>query len=111
MALPATLEELFAGMPARLKADRAAGLSSCFHFKLSGEPGGEWTVVIENGQCTVSTGLVGEAKCVVEATGSDYLAIERNEVRPEMAFMQGKIKLSNLPEMLTLMQVFERPAE
>ena len=68
-------------------------------------------VVIENGQCTVSTGLVGEAKCLVEATGSDYLAIERNEVRPEMAFMQGKIKLSNLPEMLTLMQVFERPAE
>ncbi|AVY94526.1 MULTISPECIES: SCP2 sterol-binding domain-containing protein [Microvirgula] len=110
MALPSTLDELFAGMPARLQADKAAGVVSRFHFKLSGEPGGEWTVALDKGQCQVEKGLTGEAKCVVEASGADYLAIERGELRPEVAFMQGKIKLSNLPEMMTLMQAFSRPA-
>lgn len=110
MALPSSLDELFAGMPARLLADKAAGVVSRFHFVLSGEPGGEWTISLENGQCRVEKGLTGEPKCVVRASGADYLAIERGELRPEVAFMQGKIKLTNLPEMMTLMQVFSRPA-
>lgn len=110
MILPENLEQLFAGMPARLKVDKAAGLSSRFHFRLSGELAGEWTVAVDNGGCTVEAGLTGEAKCIVDADGRDYLAIERGEIRPEVAFMQGKLKISNLPEMLAFMQVFERPA-
>lgn len=52
-------------------------------------------MAVDNGVCTVESGLVSEAKCIVETDRSDYLAIERGEIRPEVAFMQGNLKISN----------------
>lgn len=110
MSLPQNIQELFAGMPARLKAAEAADKNSVFHFDLSGDNGGQYTVKLENGVCTVDTGLVGEPKCAVSATAADFMDIELGKLRPEMAFMMGKIKISNLPEMMTFMQLFTKLA-
>jgi len=110
MSLPQNVQELFAGMPARLKAAEAAGKTSVFHFDLSGDGGGQYTVKVENGGCTIESGLVGEAKCAVSATAADFMDIELGKLRPEMAFMMGKIKISNLPEMMTFMQLFTKLA-
>jgi putative sterol carrier protein len=110
MSLPQNVAELFAGMPARLKAAEAADKNSVFHFDLSGEDGGQYTVKVEGGACTVESGLNGEAKCAVSATAADFMDIELGKLRPEMAFMMGKIKISNLPEMMTFMQLFSKLA-
>lgn len=108
MSLPQNVAEVFAGLPARLKAEQAAGLSSVFHFDISGPTGGQYTVVVADGACKVDQGLNGEAKCVVAAADTVYMDIELGKLRPEMAFMSGQIKISNLPEMMTFMQVFTR---
>ena len=110
MSLPSTIQELFNGLPARLKAADAAGKNSVFHFDLSGDNGGQYTVTVADGACKVETGLNGEAKCKVSAAAADYLDIELGKLRPEMAFMMGKIKISNLPEMMTFMQLFTKLA-
>ncbi|MBB5017536.1 putative sterol carrier protein [Chitinivorax tropicus] len=110
MSLPSNIQELFQGLPARLKVADAAGKSSVFHFDLTGDGGGKYTVSLADGVCKVDDGLVGEAKCVVSAAASDYLDIELGKLRPEMAFMMGKIKISNLPEMMAFMQLFTRLA-
>lgn len=110
MSLPQNVAELFAGMPARLKAAEAAGKNSVFHFDLSGEDGGQYTVKVEGGACTIESGLNGEAKCAVSATAADFMDIELGKLRPEMAFMMGKIKISNLPEMMVFMQLFTKLA-
>ncbi|WP_137939058.1 SCP2 sterol-binding domain-containing protein [Chitinivorax sp. B] len=110
MSLPSNIQELFQGLPARLKAADAAGKSSVFHFELTGDGGGLYTVSVVDGVCKVETGLNGEAKCKVTATASDYLDIELGKLRPEMAFMMGKIKITNLPEMMTFMQLFTKLA-
>ena len=76
MSLPQNVAELFAGMPARLKAAEAADKNSVFHFDLSGEDGGQYTVKVEGGACTIESGLNGEAKCAVSATAADFMDIE-----------------------------------
>lgn len=110
MALPQNIEELFAGLPARLKAAQAGALSSVFHFDIVGPTGGQYTVALANGACTVDKGLQGDAKCLVNVADTVYMDIELGRTRPEMAFMAGQIKISNLPEMMTFMQLFERLA-
>jgi putative sterol carrier protein len=84
--------------------------SGIFHFILTGEGGGEFTVELKNKQVTVSEGLQGNPDCEIRAKASDYEALERGELNPQWAFLTGKIKVSNLPELLKFKSHFTRLA-
>lgn len=100
------LDTLFFGLPERLKPEAVQGLSSLFHFHLIGEIRGTYTVIVAGGVCHVLSGLHGQPRCVVEASGRDYISIELGELSPEAAFMTGRIKISNLAEMMRFIRAF-----
>lgn len=79
-----------------------------FHFDIEGKNGGQFTAVVENGACRVTEGLQGEAKCVIKTTDNIYEEIELGKRSAEMTFMMGKIKVSNLNEMLKFTKLFRR---
>ncbi len=108
MSAPQTVDEIFATLPSRLKAEEAAGLSSVFHFKISGATGGEYTVALEGGVCSVEKGLQGTAKCTVSMSDDTYLAVETGKSDPTMAFMMGKIKVDNIPELMKFTKLFRK---
>lgn len=101
-----TAKEIMFDLPNRFKAEEAASESGTFHFQLSGDNGGEFTVSVANGACTVVEGLNGEADCVITAEASDFEDAELGRVNKQMSVMMGKIKISNLGAMLKFIGMF-----
>ena len=110
-AKPEKASEIIKSLPQRLKADKVAGVNTVFHFDIEGETGGHFTVALADGVCKVEEGLKGEAKCIVRAKATDYEDVELGRTNPQMAVMMGKIKISNLGEMMGFVNYFSRLTE
>ncbi len=76
------------------------GLSTCFHFDLEGEEGGQVTVLVENGSMKTSEGLNGTPTCIIKAKADDLKKVFKGELNPMMAILTGKLKISNQSEMM-----------
>jgi len=107
--IPMTVEGLVGSLPQRLRPDRAEGWRAVFHFVLSGAERPEWTVVIEDGRCRVEPGLEGAPDCVVRMSADTYVGIESGSVNPQTAFMMGRVKVSDVGQMMRYVKAF-RPA-
>ena len=106
---PETAKEIIYSLPTRLKADKVSDdTSATFHFKLDGPTGGEFTAVLKDKAVTVSDGLNGDATCVITAKASDYEDLELGRGNPQMMFMMGKIKVTNLGEIMKFITYFQR---
>lgn len=104
-----TAKEIIASLPERFKADKVTDdLNIIFHFDLEGETGGQYTVHIKDKTCSIEEGLQGEPKCVVKAKDKVYADVELGKTNAQMAFMMGKIKVTNLNAMLKFVECFER---
>ena len=101
-----TAKEIMLGSPSRFKAEEAAAESGLFHFQLTGDNGGDYTVTVKDGVCQVAEGLSGEPDCVISAEASDFEDAELGRVNKQMAVMMGKIKISNLGAMLKFLGMF-----
>ena len=107
---PETAKEIILSLPNRLKKDKAEGLDTTFHFDIAGERGGQFTVEIKDQNANVTEGHVGTANCVVTTSDSTYEDVELGRTNPQMAVMMGKIKISNLSEMMKFAGLFQRLA-
>ena len=89
-----TPADIFAKTPQNFIAEKAGGMNAAVAFDLSGENGGQWTVIINNGTCTVEEGIADNADATISMTGSDYVDMMTGKLNPMMAFMGGKVKVS-----------------
>ncbi len=105
---PEKASDIIKSLPQRFKPEKAQGVNTRFHFEIEGETGGHFTAIVMDGVCTVEDGLNGEAKCVVRAKAIDYEDVELGRTNPQMAVMMGKIKISNLGEMMGFVNYFQR---
>lgn len=83
-----------------------AGYETCFHFRISGDKGGELTVNVKDGQCNVQDGLQGNPKCVCQASDDTYMDIINGKQNAQMAVFTGKFKISDLAEMMKYHKLF-----
>jgi putative sterol carrier protein len=84
---------VFDQMLKEFQPEKAGNLDAKFQFNLSGEGGGNWTVVIANGTCTVTQGVAAKPNVTVNMAAPDFVKMVAGELQPVVAFMQGKIKL------------------
>jgi len=89
-----TPADIFAKTPQNLLTDKAGDMKAAVAFDLSGENGGQWTVKIADGACTVEDGIVDGADATISMDGSDYVDMMTGKLNPMMAFMGGKVKVS-----------------
>ncbi|MFN3939258.1 MAG: SCP2 sterol-binding domain-containing protein [Chitinophagales bacterium] len=109
MEKPNTAREIVLSLKERFRADKAEqGYETIFHLDISGERGGKFTVQICDGVIEVKEGLAGEPNCVVQTKDNVYEDVEWNRTNPQMAFMLGKIKVSDIGEMLDFAGLFHR---
>ncbi len=106
-----TIEEYINTLPERLKSDEVPGWNSVFHFEVSGDDSGEWTIKIANGKCTVTKGKIGTAKCTVKTSDKTYIALETGKLNPQQAFIMGKVTISDLGEMMKYAGAFRKLKE
>ncbi len=103
-----TAKEIVTSLPNRLKKDKVNGENMLFHFDLSGDNGGQFSVQIKDGNCTVDSGFTSTADCIVSTEDSVYEDLELGRLNPEMAVMSGKIKISNLMAMMKFSKLFKK---
>lgn len=96
---PAEVEAIVRSLPARLRADRVEGWSGRFHLVLTGDDTPEWTVTIDEGACVVEPGLHGEPSCVLAMPAKTYVGVETGKKNPMVAFLKGRIKITNVGQM------------
>ncbi len=101
-----TAKEIIQSLPQRMKPGTGAGVDILYHFNISGSNGGAFSVAVKDGVCTVSEGLIGDPKCVVESSDENYADAEWGRINVQMAVMFGKIKVSNIGSMLKFIEMF-----
>jgi acyl-CoA dehydrogenase len=106
---PETAKEIIYSLPTRLKADKVDDTATHrFHFILDGPTGGNFTVTLENKNVVILDGLVDTPTCEIRAKATDYEDLELGRGNPQMMFMMGKIKVSNLGEVMKFITYFHR---
>jgi putative sterol carrier protein len=93
MAPLASIQEVFQAMPSRFQPEKAGDLKAVIQFNLTGEGGGQYTVSIADGACSVAEGVAPSPNMTLTATAADYLSMLNGETNPMQAFMQGKIQV------------------
>lgn len=105
---PVTAKEIILSIPLRIKKDKAKDYSTVFHFDISGNSGGQYTLTVINGDAKIEEGFSGNPSCVVTTDAKIYEDIELGKMDPTMAFMGGQIKVSNIGEMMQFAKYFYR---
>ena len=108
---PRSIADAMRALPARLRSDRAAGWRSRLHFRLRDSAQPEWTVEVEEGECRVQEGLRGEPTCVVVTREETFLGIALGRTDPRLAFLTGRVRISEPGEMVRFLKVFPPLAE
>jgi len=98
--------EFIDGLPGKVKPEAIEGLETTFHFDLSGDGGGQKTLVLKDNALVAHDGLIGDAKCVVKAKSDDFVKVVKGELNPMMAVLTGKLKISNQSEMIKYAKIF-----
>ncbi len=89
----ATVDEVFAGMPAHFDAAKAAAVDLVVQFALSGDGGGAWIVTIRDRALTVEHPAVEQtgAGVTIRADATDYVRIANGELSGAEAFSAQRL--------------------
>jgi putative sterol carrier protein len=89
-----TVGDLMERMPKAFRPEAAQGVDTILQYNLSGEEGGNWYVIIKDGQCVVHPGVHESPKMTLSANAKDYKDVITGKTNAMQAFMTGKIKLA-----------------
>lgn len=78
-------------LPFLLRDDRAAGAELTYEIRLTGKGGGVWSVVIEDGSCTVSEGFAEHADVRYTADARDWTLLALGLTDDRAAIANGKL--------------------
>ncbi len=96
---PHEVEAILGTLPERFRPERLKGWSGVFHWEISGAEQPQWTVRISEAGCELGPGHDGEPDCTVRMSRKTFVAIETGRRNPVVAFVKGKIKISNVGNM------------
>lgn len=90
-----TVNDLIQEIKNRIEANPAkvATLKASFQFELSGEGGGTFHAVFDNGTHNIGEGPTEHPGCTVVMAAPDFLALATGKLNPTAAFMSGKLKI------------------
>jgi putative sterol carrier protein len=104
------VKQIFSEMPRRFDPDAARGLNAVIQFSLSGDKGGSYHAIIENGTIDVREGVHRSPHMTLSMKGEDYIALATGTLSTQMAFMTGRLRIAGDMELAVKMQSFLRVA-
>jgi putative sterol carrier protein len=106
---PTRAQDIIRSLEGRLLVDEVPdGFACTVHLDISGENGGQFTIQVAAGRCTVRDGLHGEADAGMRSSDRTYEDVALGRKRVEVAIMTGKIRVKNLPVMARFTKLFRR---
>jgi len=73
---------------------RDAGAPVRLQFRLSGQGGGDWWVLVQGDDASRHAGVVDDPDATLEADVADWRAVQAGDLDRLQAFMDGKLKIS-----------------
>lgn len=91
----ATPREIFAKIERRISAkpEESSRINAVYKFVLDGPKGGTWIVDLRKGTLGVREDN-SEAHCTITVSDENFVKIATNQMRADVAFMTGKLKIS-----------------
>lgn len=86
-------KDIIDSMPARFLPEKAEGVSVKIGYDLTGQDGGKWTVVVDNGNCTVKEGLDSDCTVVMTMEADVFVGLNTGKISASSAFSAGKVKI------------------
>ncbi|MBN1251423.1 MAG: CoA transferase [Bacteroidales bacterium] len=106
-----TINQLVESIPNRFKPEKSKDLETIINFDIKGFEKGIFNVKIENENCFVIYGFSENAKCNLKLSEKNYILLETGKLKPQTAVLTGKLKVSNINEMLKFSKCFGRYKE
>ena len=78
-------------LPARFKADKAAGIDVVAQLNITGADGGDWVVTIREQKLQVKAGTIASPTLKLKMAEKDFMDIVNGKLSTEKAFFTGKI--------------------
>lgn len=103
-----TAQQIIESIPFRFRAEKAQHFSTNFQFDIAGEESLQYTVLVQNGNCSLLQGLHGTADCIIKTRAATYVDLETGKANPQMALMTGKVKVSNIAAMMQFAKCFRK---
>lgn len=94
------IKQFLTDLPRKVDAGSIKGINTLFHFDMGESEGERYTVEVKEGSISVSKGLNGEPTCVVKASQETLTRLINKDLNPMTAMMTGKIKISNIGELM-----------
>ena len=69
------VKDIFDKMPGVFDADAAQGLSAVFQFEITGDDGGNWNIVVQDGTCEVVEGTHAEPSVTLTMSAETWLGM------------------------------------
>jgi putative sterol carrier protein len=108
MQKPQTAKEILLSLPFRFRKEKSADADyhATAHFEISGDGGGEYTVIVSGDEIQIKEGLSGEPNFTVKTKDSVYADIEWDRENPQTAFLFGKVKVDNVMALMQFTGMF-----
>lgn len=87
-----TVDGIFSSMPDLFLPEKAQGLTVSVYYQVTGEGGGDYTCLIENGAFSLKREPKSDATSTVVIAADDWIALNEGKLDPMQAFMTGKLK-------------------
>ncbi len=88
------VRKLIFGMPTRFNAERAGGLNATIQFKITGEAGGDFAILLSDGVCTVEERLDPSPNLTLKLSGETYVDVAMGRITGPQAFFRRKLKFT-----------------
>jgi predicted Zn finger-like uncharacterized protein len=107
---PLQVKDFFETQHFRFIPEKAEGVNAHISYNITGEGGGEWTLIVDNGTCTIRPGGDPSAKSQARMTSKTYLKLAQGKLDGRVAFMLGKIKIKgDKASLATVRECFKTP--
>ncbi len=88
------VKEIFTKMPEVFNPSAAQGLDAVFQFEITGDDGGNWSIIIKEGTCEIQEGTHDSPTVTLTMAGETWLGMVNKETNGMQAFMSGQLKAS-----------------
>ena len=99
-----TVQEYFDTLQQRFVPSASDGIEAIFQFDISGDQGGLWHVMVNDGEMKVCEGAHENPSATLSASATDYVKIANNEMNGLRAVMTRKMKIAGNLVMARTMQ-------
>ena len=88
-----SVQEYFDTLPTRFVQSASKGINAIFQFEISGDGGGTWHVIVNDGSLDIQQGAHAKPTARIMSKAKDYVKIANGDMNGLRAVMTRKMKI------------------